>query len=109
MLDGDERAGGEFDAIDGEKKIVVAIEIVRRIGVDEIEFAIDARSEYVTRDRLHGGVPFAGQTIDLFRLPIDGHRNMGMQATVVVGGSSGGGGGTTTGGSTTTSGGGYGY
>ena len=41
--------------------------------------------------------------------PIDGHRGMGMQATVVVGGSSAGGGGTTTGGSTTTSGGGYGY
>jgi uncharacterized cupredoxin-like copper-binding protein len=40
--------------------------------------------------------------------PIDGHRGLGMQATVVVGGSSAGGG-TTTGGSTTTSGGGYGY
>ena len=46
-------------------------------------------------------------TYDLY-CPIDGHRGMGMQATVVVGGSSAGGGGTTTGGTTTKSGG-YGY
>ncbi|HEX6701643.1 MAG TPA: cupredoxin domain-containing protein [Gaiellaceae bacterium] len=48
-------------------------------------------------------------TYDLY-CPIDGHRGMGMQATVVVGGDGGGGGGgTTTNGTTSTSGGGYGY
>jgi uncharacterized cupredoxin-like copper-binding protein len=43
--------------------------------------------------------------------PIDGHRAMGMQATVVVGSASAGGGGTTTNGGTTStkSSGGYGY
>ena len=45
--------------------------------------------------------------------PIDGHRAMGMQATVVVGGAAAGGGttttGTTTNGSTTKTGSGYGY
>jgi plastocyanin len=46
-------------------------------------------------------------TYDLY-CPIDGHRSMGMEATVVVGGG-GGGGGTTTNGTTSTSGGGYGY
>jgi uncharacterized cupredoxin-like copper-binding protein len=48
-------------------------------------------------------------TYDLY-CPIDGHRGMGMQATVVVGGGGGGGGGggTTTNGTTST-GGGYGY
>lgn len=48
-------------------------------------------------------------TYELF-CPIDGHRGMGMQATVVVGGASAGGASTsTTNGSTTKSSGGYGY
>jgi plastocyanin len=41
--------------------------------------------------------------------PIDDHRGMGMQATVVVGGASAGGGGTTTTETKTSTGGGYGY